>query len=174
MIIILDTETTGLVNPHAVSVGWLEVKLINGELVAYREYYNVFDPLKQIEPSASVINGFKDEDVQGLTPITDFALPKDVNHIIGHNLSYDLEVLHNTADDELNSILLNSRQFCTCQFAKMNKRYILSQNNKLTTLCQHYGIETKNAHNALADCYLVFELLKAWHKQGLLNTSFFI
>lgn len=62
--IILDTETTGLQDPHATEIAWIE---IDPTFTATgKEFCERFNPQKPIEAGASKVTGIYDKDVAHL------------------------------------------------------------------------------------------------------------
>ncbi len=64
-IIVLDTETTGLDNPHAFEVAASLCEFQDGKLTPVAQYHQLFNPNKEIEPAANehIIAGGTYEDV---------------------------------------------------------------------------------------------------------------
>lgn len=57
-IIVLDTETTGLNNPHAFEVCVKLCEIKGGKLAPVSTKHALFNPGKPIEPEASKIHGY--------------------------------------------------------------------------------------------------------------------
>ena len=84
---VLDTETTGVKDPHPIEVAYMR---LDG-------FMNPVDPLfcqrykpgKPIEFGAMATHHICEDDVDDCPPYTDFALPGDIQYMIGHNIDYD-------------------------------------------------------------------------------------
>lgn len=78
--------------------------------------------------------------------------------VVGHNVKFDLDMLRNWAfrcgEKFIASYLDFKSEFDTLSYVKCLKvfhRLPETENNKLTTLCEAFGISLENAHDALAD-----------------------
>lgn len=94
MVIIFDTETTGLKEPALIEAGWARVcggpqhPVAISPVTAQR-----FDPGKPIESGATATHHILAEDLVGCPPASSFRLPDGVTHIIGHNIDFDWTVI---------------------------------------------------------------------------------
>lgn len=188
LFVILDTETTGLKDPKACSVGMLVCRYVPPsenvapypQLQVIREYQEFFNPNKDIEPMASKINGLTNDLLKDCPAIETFKFPYSAYDngitLCGHNLAYDLKVLHNNNNDELSGVLDMCNHLCTVELAKKVSSLKMAPTNfKLTTLCKEWvGLskdELKNAHSALADCHLVLKLLNFMLAKGMIDVN---
>lgn len=89
--ILIDTETTGIIDPVAIEIAWMrlesatELRVLDG----FHQYYN---PGKPISFGAMATHHITNEDVENCLPISDFKFP-EVDYIIGHNVDFDWNVL---------------------------------------------------------------------------------
>lgn len=150
-ILVLDTETTGLDTPHALEVCARLCIFQEGLLHRVGGIHKTYNPLKPIEPGASEINGYTDEMVKHLPPITEFSFdclgitPKDTLYIIGHNIRYDIDCLKNTAQGDMVGILNNAIPVCTRNLAQ---NYYHLGNNKLVTVASEVlGLDSSDVNS---------------------------
>lgn len=89
---IFDSETTGLNEPHLIEAAWLKLKDISS-LTVTADFLQRYKPGKPIELSALATSHILDEELDGCEPYNTFALPEDVEYLIGHNVDYDWRVI---------------------------------------------------------------------------------
>lgn len=160
--VILDCETTGLKAPEVVEVGYIPMidlhKYEDNQLITAKHtvYQERFKPSKPIEAGATAIHGIYFKDVVGCKPFSfpELNLPKTVNFIIGHNISFDHRAMGKPE--------LPVKYICTLKLAKLLWPGLKSY--KLTSLMEEhfpefYNSLIENAHGALIDCKLVLLLL---------------
>jgi len=166
----LDFETTGFKQNRAVSLGIVHYN--KGKRVC--ENYYMINPMEQIEFHAIKVHGITKKDVQDKPNFND-TWQEIEKYIVGctlvaHNAQYDMKVLlgeierYNIKCGELESI-------CTCSNAKILK--IPTQNYKLVTLCEYYGILLSNHHNALDDTIACEEIFFHLYNEGELVSKMF-
>lgn len=86
--LILDTETTGFVDPEVVEVAWVslaDISSLQGDAFFEQRYR----PSKPIGMGAMATHHIMDEDLVDCPPSCDFRVPPDVEYLIGHNIDYD-------------------------------------------------------------------------------------
>jgi len=89
--LILDTETTGLVNPKVCEIGWIEV---DENLEVLSEFDSLINPEAPISCSAAGLHGIRDEDVTDSPTIEEIEFPDGEICLIAHNcVTGDHEVL---------------------------------------------------------------------------------
>ena len=148
---ILDTETTGLVDPHMTEAAYSIVDIINGKVtVLQAPRAKRFNPLKEISLGSMAISHICDEDVADEPPHTDFKLPSSVEYLIGHNIDFDMAVLKNAG------VTYTPNLICTSAMA--NFLLPTLESHKLVSLLYHFHrnvacAQAKNAHAAIADIY---------------------
>ena len=87
-IYIIDTETTGTVEPQPIQLAWLQLdpswyrKVIS-------KYSEHFLPSKPIEFGAMMVHNLTLEKLSNCAPHTEAKLPDDAEYIIGHNVDFD-------------------------------------------------------------------------------------
>ncbi|WP_230656962.1 3'-5' exonuclease [Psychrobacter sp. I-STPA10] len=93
---ILDTETTGLVDPHMTELAYSIIYIDeNGIRVIQEPRSKRFNPCKPIALGSMATSHITDEDVANEPPHTDFKLPASVGYLVGHNIDFDMQVLRN-------------------------------------------------------------------------------
>ncbi len=90
--IVIDTETTGLVEPVPVEIAWMRLEAAHSFAVmeSFHQYYN---PGKPISFGAMGTHHITNEDIENALPISDFKFPEGVGYIIGHNVDFDWNAL---------------------------------------------------------------------------------
>lgn len=151
--VVLDTETTGTVAPHATEIAYFA---LDDNLQIVGQFCKRYNPQKPIEAKASQVTGIYDNDVKDCPPHSDFVLPSIV-YLIGHHIRYDMTVLKNAGAD-----LTSVRPICTCLLA----RHYFSDLKKfsLGALFTHFYPEQKSdyqkhGHSALFDVQCTYQLL---------------
>ena len=148
---ILDTETTGLIEPHMTEAAYSIVEIAGGKVaVLQAPRAKRFNPLKEISLGSMAISHICDEDVADEPPHTAFKLPSSVEYLIGHNIDFDMAVLKNAG------VTHTPKLICTNAMAN----YLLPtlESHKLVSLLYHFHREVardqaKDAHAAIADIY---------------------
>lgn len=187
-VIVLDTETTGIIQPEFIEVAYLGLddtleklqedehffgRSLNPIDLTFKTTFNErFFPSKAIEPGASKINGIYKKDLIGFRKSSEFEMPEGVEFLIGHNITFDKRALNFNPE---NILVSNSvKMICTKELAQLS---ITGQkNNKLTTLIEYlypeYSEELlETAHTALQDCKLTYlVLLKCLEKLPQIET----
>jgi exodeoxyribonuclease X len=85
--VILDTETTGTVDPEVIEAAWRYVD-IYGQGVG-SSFSQRFKPSKPISLGALATHHIMDEDLVDCSPTGSFALLAGVEYLIGHNVDFD-------------------------------------------------------------------------------------
>lgn len=148
---ILDTETTGLIEPHMTEAAYSIIDVVDGQVVVLQEPRSKrFNPLKEISLGSMATSHICDEDVANETPHTDFRLPSSVEYLVGHNIDFDMQVLKNAG------VTHTPKLICT----KAMSSYLLPtlESHKLVSLLYHFHREVaraqaRDAHAAKADIY---------------------
>lgn len=89
--IIFDTETTGIVDPEIIEAAWIEPMFID-HLTTDKiadSFHGRYKPSKRISLSAMSVHHIMDEDLENCPPSSTFALPDDIDYLIGHNIDFD-------------------------------------------------------------------------------------
>lgn len=166
-----DTETTG-VSYKATIIQIAGIIEIDGEIVETFDITAAPFPDSEINEEALAVTGLTLEEINNYQEPTkaykqfidilnkhiDRYDKNDKFDIIGHNVKFDIEKLvtwsKRCGDKFLGSYLDWKRVFDTMAFTQCLKVADMleeTDDNKLSTLCEAYGIELNNAHNALAD-----------------------
>lgn len=167
--VVFDLETTGLspVRDEIIEISALRVR--NGAVE--EAFSTLVNPDMPIPWGASRVNGITDEMVsdaprlsEALAAFLDF-VGEDV--LVGHNIhSFDLPFVYEGAKKALNRQIHND-YVDTLYFAKSCIPQL--GHYKLTDISQYFGIATKGAHRALADCHMnqkcYEKLLEIWQKK---------
>ena len=146
-ILILDTETTGLIEPiQPIEMAWLDISFPN--LQVLDSFERRYKPTKAIEYGAMATSHILDSDLIDKHSYLEaiFDIPVDVEYIIGHNIDYDWKVLNKP----------NIKRICTKALAQWLWP-TLSSHSQSALLYFIYGEEArdwlKEAHSALCDIY---------------------
>ncbi|MDR1529456.1 MAG: 3'-5' exonuclease [Burkholderiales bacterium] len=86
-VIIIDTETTGLVEPEAIEVAYCSV---DGDFV---EFIQRYQPSKPISLGAKATHHILDSELVDCPPSGTFRLPPETEYIIGHNVDFNWTVI---------------------------------------------------------------------------------
>ncbi|PNK59777.1 exonuclease domain-containing protein [Psychrobacter sp. FDAARGOS_221] len=149
---ILDTETTGLNEPHMTEAAYSIVDIdAEGKVIVIQAPRSKrFNPLKPISLGAMATSHICDEDVVNETPHTDFRLPSKVQYLIGHNIDFDMQVLKNAG------VTHTPKLICT----KAMSNYLLPTLDSHTLVALLYYFhptiareQAKEAHAAEYDIY---------------------
>ena len=148
---ILDTETTGLIDPHMTEAAYSIVDIIDGKVIVLQQPRSKrFNPLKEISLGSMATSHICDEDVANETPHTEFRLPSSVDYLIGHNIDYDMQVLKNAGVTHTPKLI--------CTQAMVSYLLPTLESHKLVALLYHFHkdiarAQARQAHAAIADIY---------------------
>lgn len=153
--IVFDCESTGFIDPRIIEAGIIDVAFFDGKLQAGHGRNMFFNPEKPIELGALNTHHILDSALTHEPSYKSFALPENVEYVIGHNIDYDMEVIGNPE---------NYKRICT--LAILRKQYPEADSHTLGAMMYHvFGRNEavkgmlKNAHSALADCILTLQVL---------------
>ena len=154
-IIILDTETTGLIEPiEAIEVAWQEVVFEEQHVDKTTKcFLQRFKPSKPIEFGALATSHILLSELLDCEPSSNFKLPEDTEYLIGHNIDYDWKVLGKP----------KVKRICTKAMATHLIPNIDSYSQSALLYYFHGEFAKpllKEAHNALEDIKNNFRLLK--------------
>lgn len=155
---ILDTETTGLTEPHATEIAYCIVDINeNGVKLVQKTRSKRYNPGKPIELGSMATSHIVDEDVANEPPHTTFELPASVKYLIGHNVDYDMSVLVNAG------VTRTPRLVCTK--AMSSKLLPNLDSHKLVALLYYFDLKyaKEYAHNAHAAAHDVDFTAKVLH-----------
>jgi exodeoxyribonuclease X len=156
-ILILDSETTGLIEPiEAVEVAWQEV-IYSGHHATKtnNNFLQRYKPTKPIEYGALATSHILMSELVDCPPSDSFKLPEDTEYLIGQNIQYDWNVIGKP----------DVKLICTKALAQ----YVIPDIDSYSQSALLYyilGDEAKpllkEAHNAQDDinnCYILFSWL---------------
>ena len=172
--VLYDLETTGTSCMYDAIIEISAVKVRNGEVVD--EFSELVNPGRSIPMAASMVNNIFDDMVAD-APSFDEVLPRFLDFIgddilVGHNInSFDMKFLYRDCEKYFGQTLTNDF-VDSLRIAKMV--FPDWRHRRLSDLADYYGISTRGAHRALADCKMnqkVFELMgKELDGTGTLET----
>jgi len=156
-----DLETTGKHAKFARIIEIAGVKVDKGKISTFHTYVN---PQMKLPKSIRLLTNVTQKQVDTAPPPWQairsfFQFIGDVPLLIGHNVQYDLSVLHH-ACIRFKMTPWKGEAFCTKQFS--NSMIVGIPNTKLETVCESLGIINPAPHQALADAdcsRMVFEKL---------------
>lgn len=140
---IFDSETTGLNEPHLIEAAWLKLKDISS-LTVTADFLQRYKPGKPIELSALATSHILDEELDGCEPYNTFALPEDVEYLIGHNVDYDWRVIGEPEVKRICTRALGSKLWPAADSHTQSAMIYLHYRTEATGLL-------RNAHAALDD-----------------------
>jgi len=147
----LDCETTGLTEQDKiVEIAWCELEIDCGiGIVPGSEFLSYVNPEIPISPSASGVNGIRNEDIQDAPTIDEIEFPIGEICIVGHNVKFDIRYVspYMNIVDSLCTCILGRRLFPECP------------DHKLQTLCAYRNIPRHSAHRASGDILSTTNLL---------------
>lgn len=165
-----DIETTGLPrDSEIIEIG--AVKVVNGEICdSFQEFVN---PGRPIPSEITQITGITDEMVADADKI-DVVLPRfrafaGNNILVGHNaLNFDCKIMGHWADKY--EIFIDNDVFDTLRFVRYRCEDFPGLScNKLSVLCDYFGIKSEIYHRADADAEVTAKLYLALQKNGKLK-----
>ena len=148
---ILDTETTGLIEPHMTEAAYSIVDINDGKVnVLQAPRAKRFNPLKEISLGSMATSHICEGDIANETPHTEFRLPSSVEYLIGHNIDFDMQVLKNAGVTHTPKLI--------CTFAMAAHLLPTLDSHKLVALLYYFHrdiarSQAKDAHAAIADIY---------------------
>ena len=149
--IVIDTETTGLIEPQLIEVAWSKINS-PVDLDAFGWFSQRYAPTKRIELGAMSTHHIMDEDLVNCPMHFHFSLPVDISYLIGHNIDYDWSVISKP----------DIKRICTLALS----RYLWPEldSHKQSAMIYHLEREKarellKNVHNATCDVYNCIVLL---------------
>lgn len=147
--VVIDTETTGL---HCVQNQIVELTAIRfRDWKPVEIFTTLINPGNHIPEDATRIHGITDEMVKDAPKIGEVIKSFDSflgsDNLLGHNISFDLGFLDMAGSEYSNT---KRKYYDTLTLAQYLDLYV--DNNKLTTLCDHYYIrDNSTAHRSASD-----------------------
>lgn len=151
MVLIIDTETTGFVEPELIEVGWL--KVADRSLSPVNAFECRYRPSKAISLGAMATHHIMDEDLVDCEPSTAFALPTGTTYLIGHNIDFDWRVIGSPEVKRICTVALCRDLFPDVDSHSLSAMFYLLERETARE-------RLRSAHSAMADVYLCRDILK--------------
>ena len=154
--VIIDIETTGLDPQKDKIIELAGIKIKNNKIV--EEYSSLINPEMIISNFITELTGI-DNYMVCKEPTIEIELKNFLNFIgnslvIGHNVNFDINFIYDNALKYYNKIFENNY----LDTLKLSRKLLNLENHKLKTLSEAFNIDYKNAHRALRDCYITFNV----------------
>ena len=152
MVLIIDTETTGVVEPEPIEIAWAMINDIE-TLAGVKKFEARYKPTKAISLGAMSTHHIMDEDLVDCDPSGSFSLPEGAAYLIGHNVDFDWKVI---GSPEVKRI---------CTLALSRDLYPGIDSHTLAAMFYHLERDSarfrlENAHSAFTDVMLCRDILK--------------
>lgn len=155
--VVFDLETTGLDLRTDEIIEVAGVKVRKGKVVD--TFSSLVKPDKEISPKTVEITHITKDMVDGAPRLKD-VLSKflefiDGEVLVGHNIAmFDIKIIKRECKRLFNKTIKNDF-VDTLPYS----RKVLNdmRSHRLISISRHFGINTENAHRALADCYMNYE-----------------
>lgn len=154
--VVLDLETTGLNYKQDEIIEIAAIKCAGDEIISFNE---LVKPKSNVPTNITRLTGITDEMLQDAASI-ESVLPNFLDFIgtcklVGHNIkTFDILFL-NQACQKLGLPNVKNRITDTLPLARKTLSGLA--NYRLSTICEHYGIDASGAHRALEDCHMCNE-----------------
>lgn len=164
--VIVDIETTGLDPQKDKIIELAALKIENNEVV--KEYSSLINPNMEISSFVTNLTGIDNDTVRN-SPTIEVELKNFLEFIgndmiIGHNVNFDINFIYDNCFKYYNIFFENDY----LDTLRMSRKVLSLENYKLKTLSQKFDINYENAHRALKDCYITFDV---YNKLKELNNS---
>lgn len=160
MIIVFDTETTGLIDPEVVQAAFIGYSIQDKGIACFKE--KLFGTSKPVEFGAMGLHGVTNEDVHGRKKWNGNFLPIMAEYLVAHNASFDTQFF---TPEQLSNI----KVLCTLKLAKKLIPKHECGDHKNSTLYYYLGCYKNpigkeylgKTHTALSDCCMTLNVLLA-------------
>ncbi len=156
--IIADIETTGFSAEKDSIIEICALRVVENKVV--EEFSSLVKPEKEISNYISNLTGITMEMTKNApnikTVLSDFCNFVQTNPIVGHNIKFDLSFINRKLKQIYERTLPNDYSD-TLMFAR--KIYKELNSHKLTNIARYLNIDTTNAHRALKDCYMTYQII---------------
>ncbi|MCL4428386.1 MAG: DUF3820 family protein [Deltaproteobacteria bacterium] len=154
--VILDTETTGIIEPVLIEAGMI---IIDGSPSdnQNKTFIKRYNPGKPISYGAMATHGILDEDLKDCPPASEFCLPENTGYIIGHNVDYDWSVIGKPDVKRIDTLAMAKavwEGFDAYNLSALS--YALTEPDKRAKLREFLA----GRHNALTDAKLCLNILR--------------
>lgn len=158
-LVFIDVETTGLYpafGDRIIELGGVKTRA-GREIDSFSE---LIDPRRPISPGAAAVNNIIDEMVLGQPHFSDVAgsFLSFINNafLVAHNAPFDMGFL--SVELRLAGLpQLGNQIVDTLQIAR---RHLRLPSNSLGYLARHFHVPTPDAHRALGDCRITFQVFE--------------
>lgn len=151
---ILDTETTGIVDPVPVSVAWVAIDALMLVEAEFDRYYKPNG--KKISFGAMATHHIIESDLADAPHFSEFSLPSDAHFLVGHSADYDWAAIGKP----------DVKRICTLALSRslwpdLDSHTLVALLYALTDPEEHNDLRdrVRGAHDARTDCYLTMDLL---------------
>ncbi len=161
--VVIDLETTGLSPLFCEIIELSGARFRNNTLID--TFSSLVKPLAPIPEIIQNLTGITDKMVE-TAPYIETILPGFLEFIgddivIGHNITFDIRFLQHNCKNILD-VNFNNDYIDTL---RLSRKYIKdTENHKLSTLAQHFGITPTAEHRALADCITTNDIYRNLQK----------
>ena len=165
---VIDAETTGRSDKADDVTEISAIKYRNGKRID--SFSTLIKAKNPILPFVVELTGINDHMLEAAPKIDDVIIKlkqfigEDI--ILGHDVDFDYKLI-NESYERVTGNQLNNHKVDTLKIAKCLIKD--SENHKLSTLCQYFGVERKNGHRALYDCHqtaqVYLELVKHYKEE---------
>lgn len=156
--IVLDIETTGFSSTDKI-IEISAIKVNNDQVVD--EFSTLVNPDMKIPQNVIDLTGITNEMVEDMPYISDviedFLEFIEAYPLLAHNASFDMTYIK-SAVEEYTGKKVKNQVIDTLEYSR---RKVPSEDHKLHTLCEYFGVINKNEHRGLSDCY---SLLKCYQE----------
>lgn len=151
---IIDTETTGVVDPVPVELSWLSIDCL---LTITDQFDRRYRPGKPISFGAMGTHHIIESDLVECPLFSDFKLPEDCQFLIGHNVDFDWLALGKPDVKRICTLAL-SRSL----WPEADSHTLGAMMYALTPESGHEDLrrDIKNAHSSLTDAIMTLNLLR--------------
>jgi len=177
-IIILDTETTGKVEPQPIQVAWMEIRFLDvekyprGGFEVYPDgcFTQEYRPTKPIEFGAMATHHIVDDDLVFCESWETAKVPEWAGYVVGHNVDYDWKVLGSPDIKRICTLALSRWVWPDADSHSLSAlMYMLASDRRAERN------RIRNAHGAVVDVNmtadLLFQIMKAkkiaWNPEDL-------
>jgi len=154
--VILDTETTGFVEPALIEAAGIIIKgnPLEEQKTTFISRYN---PGKPISFGAMATHNILDCDVKDCPPASEFRLPDNTAYIVGHNIDYDWQVIGKPDVKRIDTLAMARTVYPELDSHSLSAlSYALAEPDRRPRIRE---ILT-NRHNALTDAELCLDILR--------------
>lgn len=151
-VIVFDTETTGIDSPELIEAAFLVLAGPPRAAAIASSFEHRYKPSKPISYGAMATHHIIDEDLADCPPASNFALPSNVEYLVGHNVDFDWKVIGSPNIKRIDTLAL-----CRDLWPQVDS-------HKQSAMLYFFDratarAKTKDAHSALQDVHNCLEVL---------------